>query len=108
MARGDLALDTERQCVAVRGAEPVRLTQLEFRLLQLLVANAGHTLPTERLTTHVWGRRGTGDRQMLKQLVHRLRRKLEADPAEPRYLRTISGIGYLLEPGGDDGRRTGS
>ena len=101
-ARGDLALDSERQSVAVRGADPVRLTQLEFRLLQMLLANAGHTLPTERLTTHVWGRRGSGDRQMLKQLVHRLRRKLESDPATPRYLRTISGIGYVLEPEGSD------
>ena len=99
-ARGDLALDPERQSVTVRGAAPVRLTQLEFRLLQLLVANSGHTLPTDRLTTHVWGRRGMGDRHMLKQLVHRLRRKIEADPAAPRYLRTISGVGYVLEAEG--------
>jgi DNA-binding response OmpR family regulator len=96
---GDLALDPERRDVSVRGAESVRLTGLEWRLLQLLVANAGHTLPTERLTVHVWGRRGTGDRQMLKQLVHRLRRKIEEDPAEPRHLKTVSGVGYVLEVG---------
>jgi len=96
---GDLALDPERRGVSVGGADPVRLTGLEWRLLQLLVANAGHTLPTERLTVHVWGRRGTGDRQMLKQLVHRLRRKIEEDPAEPRHLKTVSGIGYVLEVG---------
>jgi DNA-binding response OmpR family regulator len=93
---GDLILDPERHGVSVKGGEPVRLTALEWRLLQLLVANAGHTLPTERLTVHVWGRRGEGDRQMLKQLVHRLRRKLEEDPASPRYLRTVSGVGYTL------------
>jgi len=107
VARGDLSLDAERQSVAVRGADPVRLTQLEFRLLQMLVANAGHTMPTERITTHVWGRRGTGDRQLLKQLVHRLRRKIESEPAEPRYLKTVSGIGYLLEPGGSGAGRDG-
>jgi DNA-binding response OmpR family regulator len=107
-ARGDLALDSERQSVTVRGATPVRLTQLEFRLLQLLVANSGHTLPTDRLTTHVWGRRGMGDRHMLKQLVHRLRRKIEADPAEPRYLRTITGVGYVLEAAGEEAGAGGS
>jgi DNA-binding response OmpR family regulator len=94
---GDFALDPERRGVSVKGADPVRLTGLEWRLLQLLVANAGHTLPTERLTVHVWGSRGTGDRQMLKQLVHRLRRKIEADPADPRHLKTVSGVGYVLE-----------
>ena len=94
---GDLVLDPERHGVSVKGGDPVRLTGLEWRLLQLLVANAGHTLPTERLSVHVWGRRGTGDRQMLKQLVHRLRRKIEDDPAEPRYLKTVSGVGYTLE-----------
>ena len=94
---GDLVLDPERRGVSVRGGDPVRLTALEWRLLQLLVANAGHTLPTERLTVHVWGNRGTGDRQMLKQLVHRLRRKIETDPADPRHLKTVSGVGYVLE-----------
>ena len=93
---GDLALDPERREVAVKGGAPVRLTALEFRLLQLLIANAGHAMPTERLTVHIWGRRGVGDRQMLKQLVHRLRRKIESDPADPRYLTTVSGIGYVL------------
>jgi DNA-binding response OmpR family regulator len=93
---GDLALDPERRGVSVKGGESVRLTALEWRLMQLLVANAGHTLPTERLTVHIWGRRGEGDRQMLKQLVHRLRRKLEVDPASPRYLCTVSGVGYTL------------
>ena len=77
LTSGDLSLDVERQAVSVRGAGPVSLTKLEFRLLQLLIANAGHALPAERLTSHVWGYRGMGDRQLLKQLVHRLRQKLE-------------------------------
>jgi DNA-binding response OmpR family regulator len=95
---GDLALDVERQSVSMRGAAPIRLTSLEFRLLQYLLANAGHTIPAERLTTHVWGYRGVGDKQLLKQLVHRLRQKIEHSPAEPRYLITVAGIGYLLQP----------
>src|SRR5439155_1444986 len=98
LSSGDLVLDLETQSVRVRGAAPVRLTNLEARLLQLLLANGGHTLPLERLTSHVWGYRGLGDRQLLKQLVHRLRRKIEQDPADPRYLVTVSGLGYALHP----------
>ena len=80
----------------VRGGAPVRLTNLEARLLQLLLANGGHTLPLERLTSHVWGYRGMGDRQLLKQLVHRVRQKIERDPADPKYLITVTGVGYML------------
>ena len=100
LVAGDLALDLELQAVAVAGAPPVRLTHLELRLLQLLFANAGHTLPAERLLSHVWGSRGSGDRQLLKQLVHRLRQKLEADAAHPRYLVTVTGVGYSLHAQG--------
>lgn len=96
----DLQLDSEAQTVRVRGVAPTRLTKLEFRLLQYLLANAEHTITIERLTTHVWGYRGLGDRQSLKQLVHRLRHKIEADPAEPHYLITVPGIGYVLYPSG--------
>jgi DNA-binding response OmpR family regulator len=99
LSAGELTLDPEQQSVSVAGAPAVRLTNLEFRLLQLLLANAGHVLPVERLTIHVWGNRGMGDRQLLKQLVHRVRRKIERDPAEPKYLVTVSGIGYQLECG---------
>jgi DNA-binding response OmpR family regulator len=98
LAAGELALDAERLEVSVRGSAPVRLTNLEFRLLQLLLTNGGRTLTVERLTSHVWGYRGLGDRQLLKQLVHRLRRKIEADPARPVYLKTIGGVGYTLDP----------
>ena len=102
LATGDFVLDVERQAVSVGGREPVRLTKLELRLFQLLYANAGHTLPTERLLRHVWGNRVSDDRQLLKQLVHRLRLKIEPDVAEPRSLVTASGIGYVLRPTGED------
>lgn len=95
-AVGDLALDVEAQSVRVAAGPPIRLTNLEFRLLQYLLVNAGHIVPAERLTQHVWGFRGAGDRQLLKQLVHRLRRKLERDPSAPRYLCTAAGTGYIL------------
>src|SRR6266516_3974085 len=97
LAAGELTLDVERQAVSVRGEPSIRLTSLEFRLLQYLLANAGHTIPADRLTTHVWGYRGLGDKQLLKQLVHRLRQKIERNPSEPRYVVTVAGVGYLLQ-----------
>lgn len=95
---GDISLDPENQTVSIRGGSPVRLTNLEFRLAQYLLVNAGHTIPMERLTQHVWGYRGVGDRQLLKQLVHRLRQKIEQDPAQPYYVIAVPGIGYILRP----------
>ncbi|HXU44649.1 MAG TPA: response regulator transcription factor [Thermoanaerobaculia bacterium] len=97
LVAGDLALDLETASVAVAGGPPVRLTPLELRLLQLLLTNVGVALPAERLLRHVWGLRGSGDRQLLKQLVHRLRLKIEIDAAAPRYLLTVTGVGYRLE-----------
>lgn len=93
---GDMQIDTEQQIVHVGDGAPVRLTNLEFRLLQYLLANAEHTVPFDRLTNHVWGYRSVGDRQLLKQLVHRLRQKIEGNPAEPRYIVTVPNVGYML------------
>jgi DNA-binding response OmpR family regulator len=98
---GDFSLDLELQSVSVRGGPPVRLTRLELRLLHLLLANAGHPLPAERLLAHVWGSRGAGDRQLVKQLVHRLRQKIELDARQPRYLVTVASAGYSLQARGE-------
>lgn len=95
VAAGELVLDLEEQSALVRGAL-VRLTNREFRLLRYLAAHVGHTIPAERLTTHVWGYQGDGDRQLLKQIVHRLRQKIERDPADPQLLVTVPGVGYKL------------
>ncbi len=97
LTAGAIVLDPDLQNVSVAGAAPVRLTNLEFRLLQLMVGTPNRTVPPERLLRHVWGHRAAGDRQLLKQLVHRVRQKIEADPGEPRYLKTVSGVGYRLE-----------
>jgi DNA-binding response OmpR family regulator len=103
LAAGDFALDLELQAVSVRGGPQIRLTRLEARLLQLLLANAGNPLPVERLLSHVWGSRGGGDRQLVKQLVHRLRQKIETDARQPRYLVTLAGVGYSLHVRGEAG-----
>jgi DNA-binding response OmpR family regulator len=96
VAFGDLALDPDRRDVRIAEGSPVRLTPLEFRLLQALAAHAGRAVPPERLIVHVWGAGGRGDRQLLKQLVRRVRTKIEADPSLPTRLLTDAGLGYRL------------
>jgi DNA-binding response OmpR family regulator len=96
LAAGRVTLDIEEHTVQIGQSEAVRLTKLELRLLQMLLANAGHTVSSDRLLIQVWGHRNSGDRQLLKQLVHRLRQKIEADPAMPQLLQTASGAGYKL------------
>lgn len=93
---GPYRLDLERSSLAIGEAGAVRLTPLELRLVQILLARAGETVAAERLVAHVWGARGYGDRQLLKQLVHRLRQKIELDPAAPRWLETEANAGYRL------------
>lgn len=95
LAAGRIRLDLEEYTVSIGEGAPVRLTKLELRLLQMLLANAGHSVNSERLLVQVWGHRSGGDRQLLKQLVHRLRQKIEADPAAPTLLRTAAA-GYKL------------
>lgn len=92
---GRIALDPDELTVRIGDAAPVALTRLEHRLLQALLARAGGSLSSERLLVQVWGQRGAGDRQLLKQLVHRVRQKIEPDPSTPRHLVTTP-TGYKL------------
>lgn len=93
---GELLLDPDSLSLKIGGKPALRITPLECRLLQLLFANAGMTVHTDRLLVHVWGHRGGGDRQLLKQLVHRLRQKIGDDPEKPLWLETIPSVGYRL------------
>jgi DNA-binding response OmpR family regulator len=95
LTAGDLTLDVARCEVRCDGRALAQLTRLESRLLETLMRNRGQVLPTDTLIDYVWGPEG-GDRVMLKQLVYRLRRKIEPDPARPTYLETVSGVGYAL------------
>jgi DNA-binding response OmpR family regulator len=109
-----LTLDTSRRELRIGTREPVALTPLESRLLDYLMLNAGHVLTAEALIDHVWGAEG-GERDMLRQLVHRLRTKIaqargtegdEGEIASPEYIETVPGLGYGLvvaspsQPGG--------
>ncbi|GAB4434574.1 MAG: response regulator transcription factor [Anaerolineae bacterium] len=90
---GELTLDPSRREVRLGQGEVISLTPLESRLLDYLMLNAGQVLTIEALISHVWGAEG-GDRDMLRQLVRRLRGKIEPDPTRPVYIETVAGLGY--------------
>ncbi|MEJ2747299.1 MAG: response regulator transcription factor [Anaerolineae bacterium] len=94
---GELTLDSGRREVQIGSDKPISLTPLETRLLRYLMTNAGHILTADAIITQVWGAEG-GDRDMLRQLVRRLRRKIEPDAAHPTYIETVPGLGYGLTP----------
>lgn len=94
-AHGDLSVDLARRRVLVAGAE-VRLTPLEYRLLSTLVRHAGKVLTHRQLLKEVWGPSFVEQAHYLRVYMLQLRRKLESDPARPRYLLTEPGVGYRL------------
>lgn len=93
---GDLRVDfTDRQ-VYIRDKE-IHLTPIEYRLLAVLVKNAGKVITHTQLLKEVWGAAYSGQTQYLRVYMTQLRRKLEADPARPRYLLNEPGVGYRLK-----------
>ena len=95
---GELEIDADAREVRV-GARRVALTGTEWRLLDVLVANAGWIVAHERLQARVWGRDEPGDIDALRVYVRRLRAKLGDDAVRPRYLETVRGLGYRMLPG---------
>jgi DNA-binding response OmpR family regulator len=93
---GSLALDLNAN-VAQWGAEATQLTRLEARLLQALMSNPGHVVTNESLIARVWGPDGAS-RTMLKQLVYRLRSKLDPAHEQQVVIRNIPQTGYILDP----------
>lgn len=81
--------------VALSNGITKSLTSLESRLLEYLMLNAGHILTTDDLISDVWGASG-GSSEMLRQLVRRLRAKVEDDPTKPYYIQNLPGLGYAF------------
>jgi two-component system response regulator ResD len=95
---GGLRIDPGRR-TAERDGESIPLTTLEFDLLYFLAARPGRVYSREALLTHVWGSDRLVDGRSIDSLVSRVRRKLEGDPARPRYIQTVWGAGYrFAEP----------
>lgn len=97
-----LTLDPEAHVLVISEGSSVRLTNMEFRLLYLLMRNPDRVIPTETIVERVWGYGGRGEATLVKNLVSRVRRKVETDPAHPRYLKTVSGIGYTFSSSEDE------
>ncbi|HYA44702.1 MAG TPA: response regulator transcription factor [Acidimicrobiales bacterium] len=93
---GELRLDPERHEVFLRGRE-ISLPLKEFELLELFLANAGRVLTRESLIDRVWGPHYVGDTKTLDVHVKRLRARIEDDPAHPKRITTVRGLGYKLE-----------
>ncbi|MDQ3808984.1 MAG: response regulator transcription factor [Chloroflexota bacterium] len=94
---GPITLDLAEHSVTKAG-QLVSLTVTEFRLLHCLMSNAGTVVPTSTLLKQVWGYPDPGGSDVVRVTVHRLRRKLEADPTRPTLLHTVPGVGVLLKP----------
>ena len=93
LERGDLIIDYDRHRV-VRGDEEIRLTPKEFDLLELLARNAGRVLTHRAILKAIWGPNSVNQPEHLWVLVAQLRKKLEPDPAHPRYLLSEPWVGY--------------
>ena len=89
-----IALNPSDRTVTVGEWPPVRLTQLEFRLLYILMTNAGQVIETEEIIERVWGYTGDGSSDLVRGLVRRLRRKVETDTKHPQFIHNITGVGY--------------
>lgn len=95
MTIGKLTIDFGQHQVFVADRKVV-LTPTEYRLLAYVARHAGRIVPQDALLEQIWGKEYIGEHHMLQVNINRLRHKLEADPAHPRYLLTEGGVGYLL------------
>ena len=93
---GTLQLFPSEKMVLLQNGGAVRLTNLELRLLLYLMNRPGQIVTIEELNQKVWGYNSEADNTMLKNVVYRLRRKIEQDPANPLVIQTVVGTGYKL------------
>lgn len=92
---GPVQVDSQRNIASV-GGKTVRLTPTETKLLHFLAINANDVCSAEQIVSHVWGYGEAGDSGLIKAHIRHLREKLEPNPSKPRYIQTVSGVGYSL------------
>ena len=95
LSLGDVTIDFKRHLVLIKGEE-VNLTRIEWLLLSELANNAGRLMTYGELLTRVWGPEYRDDVQILRTWVSRLRAKIEKDPNNPRLIRTMTKMGYMI------------
>ncbi len=94
-SRDGLVIDFERRMVTLHEAS-IHLTQIEYKLVSLLARNAGKVLTYDSILKEIWGPYADTDNQILRVNMANIRRKLEANPAEPHYIFTEIGVGYRM------------
>lgn len=92
---GDLSIDYNKHQALIKG-ENVHLTQNEFRIVSLLGKNAGKVLTYDAILRELWGPAARGNNQVLRVHMANIRRKIEENPAEPKYIFTEVGVGYRM------------
>lgn len=97
-ACGGLKVDWEKRRVVLDGRD-IHLTQNEYKIVALLAQYAGKVLTYDQIIQHVWGPNAAGDNRILRVNMANIRRKLEQNPAEPRYIFTEIGVGYRMAEG---------
>ena len=98
---GNLAIDAAAHDAA-RDGQKLKLTPKQFELLELLASNAGRVLTHRQILTRIWGPAHVEDVAYLRVFVSQLRRKIESDPAQPRLIATVPGVGYRADESGAD------
>ncbi len=93
---GTMQLFPSERIVMLKNGGAVQLTNLELRLLYYMMNRPGQIVTTEELNQGVWGYTAEADNTMLKNVVYRLRRKIEKDPTNPLIIQTVVGVGYKL------------
>lgn len=93
---GDLTIDFKKRVVLMKGDE-LHLTRIEWLLLSELVQNAGSLMLYNDLLTRVWGPEYRDDVQILRTWISRLRNKIEKDPNQPAFIRTVPKTGYIID-----------
>jgi DNA-binding response OmpR family regulator len=96
LSMGALAVDAERSEARIGESAPFRLSPLELRLLRLLLSHRGRPVDTDYVINFVWAERDAADRESLKQVVHRLRRKFEAAGGDAAWIEYVPNAGYAL------------
>jgi DNA-binding response OmpR family regulator len=92
---GPIRVDSLHNEVSMHG-NTMRLTPTESKLLHLLAINANDVCTAGQIVTYIWGYNGDGEASLIKAHIRHLRQKIEPDPANPRYICTVPGVGYSL------------
>lgn len=92
---GDLCINFDKYLITLGGKE-IHLTQIEYKIVALLAQNSGKVMTYESIITQIWGPYALKDNQILRVNMANIRRKLEKNPGEPKYIFTEVGVGYRM------------